>query len=111
MPFELLKSLALTGNNRPPKSGDWGKEYELKPLKPEVAALERKIQLTLAPPPEARQEQPDGVQQESGRCEEQPKVAEQSAATDSDDFIHSHVLVVRPGISRETKTPSVGMKM
>lgn len=79
----------------------------MKPLKTEVAALKRKIQLELVPPkPEAAQKQ-----QESGRCEEQPKVAEQSAATDSDDFIRSHVLVVRPEISGETKTPSVGMKM
>lgn len=38
--------------------GVWKKEDELKALKAEVAALERKIQLTLAPPaPEAGQEQ------------------------------------------------------
>ena len=38
--------------------GVWKKEDELKQLKSEVAALERKIQLELAPPkPEAAQEQ------------------------------------------------------
>ncbi|WP_417173371.1 N-6 DNA methylase [Alistipes finegoldii] len=38
--------------------GEWKKEDELKQLKTEVAALERKIQLELAPPkPEAAQEQ------------------------------------------------------
>lgn len=38
--------------------GVWKKEDELKALKAEVAALERKIQLTLTPPkPEAGQEQ------------------------------------------------------
>lgn len=43
--------------------GVWKKEDELKALKAEVAALERKIQLTLAPlKPEAGQEQANGVQ-------------------------------------------------
>lgn len=41
--------------------GVWKKEDELKALKADVAALERKIQLTLAPPkPEAGQEPTDG---------------------------------------------------
>lgn len=45
------------------KKGD-----ELKALKADVAALERKIQLTLAPPkPEDGQEQTEGVQQENGQ--------------------------------------------
>jgi len=92
--------------------GVWKKEDELKALKAEVAALERKIQLTLAPPVrEAGQEQTDGVQQENGQREQQPDTARQSTDTDSDDFIRSHLLVVRPGISGEAKTPSVGMKM
>lgn len=43
--------------------GVWKKEDELKALKAAVAALERKIQLTLAPlKPEAGQEQANGVQ-------------------------------------------------
>lgn len=80
--------------------GVWKKEDELKALKAEVAALERKIQLTLAPPaPEAGQEQPDGVRQESGQREQQPDTARQNTDTGSEDFIRSHVLVVRPGIS------------
>lgn len=92
--------------------GVWRKEDELKALKAEVAALERKIQLTLAPPaPEAGQEQTDGVQQESERCEEQPNAARQSTDAGSDDFIRSHVHVVRPGISGETKTSSVRLKI
>jgi len=92
--------------------GVWKKEDELKALKAEVAALERKIQLTLAPPaPEAGQEQAEGVRQENGQREQQPDTARQNMDTDSDDFIRSHVLVVRPGISGEAKTPSVGMKM
>lgn len=92
--------------------GVWKKEDELKALKAEVAALERKIQLTLAPPVhEAGQEQRDGVRQESGRREQHPEVVKHSTDTGPEDFIHDHVLVVRPGISGETKTPSVGMKM
>lgn len=52
--------------------GVWKKEDELKALKAEVAALERKIQLTLAPPaPEAGQEQTNGVQQENVRRKQQ----------------------------------------
>ncbi|MCS2892510.1 hypothetical protein NXY11_11755 [Parabacteroides faecis] len=44
----------------------------MKTLKAEVAALERKIQLTLAPPkPEAGQEQTNGVQQENVRRKQQ----------------------------------------
>ncbi|EEB22947.1 hypothetical protein GKD17_09470 [Phocaeicola dorei] len=82
--------------------GVWKKEDELKALKAEVAALERKIQLTLAPPaPEAGQEQTDGVQQE---------VVRRGTDTDSDDFIRSHVLVVRPDMQRETSHHQ-GMKM
>lgn len=52
--------------------GVWKKEDELKALKADVAALERKIQLTLAPPnPEAGQEQTNGVQQENVRRKQQ----------------------------------------
>ncbi len=52
--------------------GVWKQEDELKALKVEVAASERKIQLTLAPPkPEDGQEQTDGVQQENVRRKQQ----------------------------------------
>lgn len=85
--------------------GVWKKEDELKALKAEVAALERKIQLTLAPPtPEAGQEQSDGVQQESGQREQQPDAG-------SEDFIRSHVLVVRPGISDIQRQSCKTMKL
>ena len=91
--------------------GVWKKEDELKALKAEVAALERKIQLTLAPPaPEAGQEQTDGVQQEGGQREQQPEVVRRGTDTDSEDFIRSHVLVVRPGMQRETSHHQ-GMKI
>ena len=89
--------------------GVWKKEDELKALKADVAALERKIQLTLAPPkPEAGQEQTDGVQQENGKCEQRSETVK----PDSDDnFIRNHVLVMRPGISDESKMQNRGMKL
>ena len=47
---------------------EWKKEDELKTLKSELAALDRKIQLTLAPPtPETKQGQANGVRQENGQ--------------------------------------------
>ena len=92
--------------------GVWKKEDELKALKAEVAALERKIQLTLAPPkPEAGQEQTDGVQQENKQREQQPKIVKQGMDTDSDDFIRNHILVVRPEILGESRMQSKGIKI
>jgi len=90
--------------------GVWKKEDELKALKADVAALERKIQLTLAPPkPEDGQEATEGVQQASEHQREQPT---QTAKPDtSGDFIRDHVLVVKPGISDESKIQNRGMKI
>ena len=65
--------------------GVWKKEDELKALKADVAALERKIQLTLAPPnPEAGQEQTDGVQQENEKREQPTQTVKPET---SGDFI------------------------
>ncbi len=72
--------------------GVWKKEDELKALKAEVAALERKIQLTLAPPAhEAGQEQTEGVQPETVKPDS------------SDDFIRNHVFVVKQKVYRNGK--------
>ena len=52
----------------------WKKEDELKQLKSELAALDRKIQLELAPPtPEVAEKENEGQQVKpgSGRCAEQ----------------------------------------
>ena len=87
----------------------WRKEDELKGLKSELAALDRKIQLELAPPtPEARQEPTDGVQQENGQREQQSETIRPDM---NDDFIRNHVLVLRPGVSDESKIQGRGMKM
>ena len=89
--------------------GVWKKEDELKALKAEVAALERKIQLTLAPPaPEVGQEQTDGVQQEGGRYEQQSKTVK---ADTSEDFIKNHVLIVRQEVSEEVKMSGGKMRL
>ena len=86
--------------------GVWKKEDELKALKAEVAALERKIQLTLAPPkPEAGQEQGDGVQREN---EQQPKSVKPDS---SDDFIRNHVLVVKPSVSNIQQQSGKNIKL
>lgn len=57
--------------------GVWKKEDELKALKMDVAALERKIQLTLAPP------KPEAGQQETVE------------PNSSNDFIRDHIHIIR----------------
>lgn len=85
------------------------KEDELKALKADVAALERKIQLTLAPPkPEDGQEQTDGVQQENGKCEQPSQTVKPDT---SGDFIRDHVLVVRPEMSDAQRQSGKNMKL
>ena len=83
--------------------GVWKKENELKQLKSEVAALERKIQLELAPPkPEAVQEQQaDGIQQKN----EHGKQLNAVNLNTNNDFVKNHVMVVRPEIT-EAQRPS-----
>ena len=89
--------------------GVWKKEDELKALKMEVAALERKIQLTLAPPkPEAGQETTDGVQQENEKREQPSQIVKPET---SGDFIRDHVLVVRPGIADAQRQSGKNMKL
>ncbi len=80
--------------------GVWKKEDELKQLKSEVAALERKIQLELAPPkPEAAQEQQtDGktAQTQSPPTEERATTEPSSDMSNQSQFIREHVQIVRP---------------
>lgn len=67
--------------------GVWKKEKELKALKAEVAALERKIQLELAPSkPEAAQEQQDGIRATMDVL---------SDALNQSQFLREHVQFVR----------------
>ena len=77
--------------------GTWKKEEEVKGLKSEVVALERKIQLTLSPSKtEAEQERGDGIQQKS----EQHELLTKTTKNDIDAFTHNHrILVVKSGLS------------
>ena len=73
----------------------WKKEDELKQLKSELAALDRKIQLELAPAhaetPEQGLEQGDG--QEAPKAENVPK-----PDITANEFIRDHIIIGRPGI-------------
>ena len=76
----------------------WKKEDELKQLKSELAALDRKIQLELAPPtPESTEENRQGS--EKKQTEQQPESPHM-------DFVRSHLVIGRPGL-----TEPKGMKL
>ena len=77
--------------------GVWKKEDELKQLKSEVAALERKIQLELAPPkPEAAQEQQTDSVQITTAPAGQSTTKSPSDMSNQSQFIRERVHVVRP---------------
>ena len=69
----------------------WKKEDELKQLKSELAALDRKIQLELAPPtPESTEENRQGSEK---------KQTEQQPESPHADFVRSHLVIGRPGLT------------
>ena len=68
----------------------WKKEDELKQLKSELAALDRKIQLELAPAQENTEENRQG--NEKKQTEQQPE-------SPHVDFVRSHLIIGRPGLS------------
>ena len=69
----------------------WKKEDELKQLKSELAALDRKIQLELAPPmPEKTEGNGQGCEKiQAGEKMESPH----------EDSVHSHLIIGRPGLA------------
>ena len=69
----------------------WRKEDELKQLKSELAALDRKIQLELAPPmPEKTEGNRQGCEKiQAGEKMESPH----------EDSVHSHLIIGRPGLA------------
>ena len=76
----------------------WKKEDELKQLKSELAALDRKIQLELAPPtPESTEENRQGSEK---------RQTEQQTESPHADFVRSHLVIGRPGL-----TEPKGMKL
>ena len=71
----------------------WKKEDELKQLKSELAALDRKIQLELAPKHEDTPSQ--GQEQGGGQAvQKQENVPKQE--NDNNDYIRSHIIIGRP---------------
>ena len=101
----------------------WKKEDELKQLKSELAALDRKIQLELAPPvPEIAEKEKDGQEvkpdAESVRnvppqhTEDAPQIrSPANERSPSGNFIADHVIIGRPGISFRDESKPKGMKM
>ena len=83
----------------------WKKEGELKQLKSELAALDRKIQLELAP---KHEETPDKGQEQGGQA--MPKV-ENVPKPDitASDYIHNPMIIGRPGISERREGHSMKM--
>ena len=78
----------------------WKKEDELKQLKSELSALDRKIQLELAPPTPIS----EGQEQKSNT--DAPKMETGIAKTPEKDFVREHIHIVRPPI-----TESKGLKI
>lgn len=105
------KALAPTGQNRPSEVGRL-KEDELKQLKSEVAALERKIQLELAPPKleVVQEQQTDGgtAQTQSPPTGERATTEPPSDMSNQSQFIREHVQIVRP---MEANSTVKGIKM
>ena len=79
----------------------WKKEDELKQLKTELSALDRKIQLELAPPT------PVSEGQEQKNNADVPKMEKEFTGTPDKDFIREHIHVVRPQIT-ESKGFKIG---
>lgn len=89
----------------------WKKEEELKGLKSELAALDRKIQLELAPPaPQPAQGKTNGMEQNDEDKKQKINV-DNYLGNKPETFIRDHIHFVRPGISEESKSPNRGMKI
>ena len=101
----------------------WKKEDELKQLKSELAALDRKIQLELAPPtPEIAEKEKDGqeVKPDAGdvrnvppqHTEDVPQIRSPvNERSPSGNFIADHVIIGRPGFQIKDDNRPKGIKM
>jgi len=102
----------------------WKKEEELKHLKSELAALDRKIQLELAPPtPEIAEKENErqqvGPEEESVRSRQThypenapPQIrSPASERSPTGNFIADHVIIGRPGLYAKEETRSKGLKI
>ena len=87
-------------------SKTWKKEDELKQLKSELATLDRKIQLELAP----KHEETTSQGQEQGGGQDLPKAENVPKPDDAArDYIRDHIIIGRPGIPERRE--GHGMKM
>lgn len=96
----------------------WKKEEELKQLKSELAALDRKIQLELAPPtPEVAEKEKEGQQVKleaedvRNRQAQYPENAPPQIRSPADSIVANHVIIGRPGLYAKEETRSKGLKI
>ena len=96
----------------------WKKEDELKQLKSELAALDRKIQLELAPPtPEVAEKENEGQQLKPeaedvrNRQAQYPENAPPQIRSPADIIVANHVIIGRPGLYAKEETRSKGLKI
>ena len=101
----------------------WKKEDELKQLKSELAALDRKIQLELAPPtPEVAEKENDGQEVKTvsegvrnvppQHTEEAPRIRNpMNERSPSGNEIADHVIIGRPGFQLKNENRPKGVKI
>ena len=101
----------------------WKKEDELKQLKFELAALDRKIQLELAPPtPEVAEKENDGQEVKPDtegvrnvppqHIEDVPQIhSPVDERSPSGNFIADHIIIGRPGFQFKDENRPKGIKM
>ena len=101
----------------------WKKEDELKQLKSELAALDRKIQLELAPPtPEVAEKEKDGQEVKPvaegvrnvppQHPEDAPHIrSPANERSPAGNFIADHIIIGRPGLYAKDENRPKGMKM
>ena len=101
----------------------WRKEDELKQLKSELAALDRKIQLELAPPtPEVAEKEKDGQEVKSvvesvrnvplQHTEDAPQIrSSANERSPSGNFIADHIIIGRSGLYAKDEDRPKGIKM
>ena len=101
----------------------WKKEDELKQLKSELAALDRKIQLELAPPtPEVAEKEKDGQEVKPvaegvrnislQHMEETSQIrSPANERSPSGNFIADHIVIGHPGLYTREENRSKGIKI
>lgn len=99
----------------------WKKEYELKQLKSELAALDRKIQLELSPPtPDVAEKNGQEVKPDAGgvrnvleqHIEDVPQIRSPvDERSPFGNFIADHIIIGRPGFQLKDENRLKGIKI